>query len=209
MSASASPTGGLRLNINRSIVAAADTKAVAAAIAAANARARDPSLPDAFNPALIDPAKAEALLTALLRPPGDAVAPLAGRALELNPMALRIGTSSPTTAASFARPFTLEVASEHGDTVIARAVAPVDCDIARDRAAEARRRTEAADREYKAATGDAIMAARLRRYALSRVWLDNAGAQAECAPNDAAAAADRDAAERTMKASVVIGGSME
>jgi hypothetical protein len=41
------------------------------------------------------------------------------------------------------------------------------------------------------------------------VWLDNASAHAACAPNDVAAAADRDAADRMAKASVVIGGSME
>lgn len=209
MSADASAAAGLRLRIDRSVVAAADRDAVGAAIAAANARARDPALPDAFNPAIIDPAKAEALLSALLQPSGEALAPLGGRVLEFNAMALRIGTSSPTTAASFRRPFTLQVAGEHGETVSARAVAPVDCDVARDRAAEARRRTEAADRDYQAATGDAVMPARLRRSALSRVWFDNASAQAACAPDDPAAAADRDAADRAMKASVVVGGGMQ
>jgi hypothetical protein len=207
MSAGAVPA--LRLRIDRSIVAAADKAAVGAAITAANARAHSPGLPDAFNPSVIDPAKAEALLSALMQPSGEAVAPLSGRALELNAMALRIGTSSPTTVASFAPPIKLEVASEHGETVSARALVPVDCGIAKDRAAEARRRTDEADREYKAATGDAIMPVRQRRYALARVWFDNAGAQAACAPNDAAAAADRDAAERSMHASVVAGGSMQ
>jgi hypothetical protein len=207
MSAGAAPA--LRLRIDRSIVAAADKAAVGAAITAANARARSPDLPDAFNPAVIEPAKAEALLSALMQPSGEAIAPLSGRALDLNATALRIGTSSPTTVASFVPPVKLEITSEHGETVSARVLGPVDCGIAKDRAAEARRRTEEADREYKAAAGDAIMPVRQRRYALARVWFDNASAQAVCAPNDAAAAADRDAAERSMHNSVVAGGSMQ
>ena len=91
-------------------------------------------------------------------------------------MALRIGTSSPTTVASFAPPIKLEIAGEHGDMVSARAMVPVDCGLARERAQEARRRAEEADAAYKSATGDAIMRARLQRSALSRVWLDNANA---------------------------------
>jgi hypothetical protein len=209
MSASASQPAELRLRIDRSIIRAADKAAVTSAIAAANLRARSAGLPDWFNPSLVDPAKAEALLTALSSPSGEAVAPLAGRALWLDPTALRIGTSSPTTVASFSGPIKLEVTHDHGETVSARAAVPVDCALARERAAEARRLTEQADRDYQAATGDAIMPARLRRQALSWVWFDNASAYAVCVPNDAAAATDRDAADHMAKASVVIGGSME
>lgn len=209
MSAGTASAAPLQLRIDRATIDASDKAAVNAAIAAANTKSHDPGLPDTLNPAIIDPAKADALLSALMRPPADAIAPLAGRALELNAMALRIGTSSPTTVASFAPPIKLEIASEHGDMVSARAMVPADCGIARDRAAEARQRTEEADKTYKAATGDAIMPIRLRRYALSRVWFDNASAQASCAPDDAAAKADRAAAEHMMKSAVVIGGSMQ
>jgi hypothetical protein len=199
----------LRLRIGPTVVAAADREAVSAAIAATNARAREAGLPDALNPDVIAPSKAEALLNALMRTPGETLAAVEGRILEFNPMALRIGMSSPSTVASFASPVTLEITSDHGEMVSARAVGPVDCELARERAKEARLQTEQADREYQAAVGDAIMAARRRRYALTRVWFDNAAALAVCVPNDAAAAAERDAAERAMNASVVIGGSMQ
>src|SRR5258707_14456029 len=76
MSAGAVPA--LRLRIDRSIVAAADKAAVGAAITAAHARAHSPGLPDAVHPSGIDPAQAEAVLSALLQPSGDAGAPLSG-----------------------------------------------------------------------------------------------------------------------------------
>ena len=69
MTAGAAPATTLRLRIDRTTVAAADKAAVGAAVEAANARVRDPNLPDAFNPAVIDPAKADALLTALTNRP--------------------------------------------------------------------------------------------------------------------------------------------
>jgi hypothetical protein len=202
--------GGLRLEIGRATVAAGDTKAVRAAIAEANRRARQPGVPDAFNPRIVDPAKAEALVKALLTPPGDALAPLAGRTLILNAYNLRIGTSSPTAVSGFAPPVKLEIDSEHGDSVMARASVPVDCALARERAAEAKRRTEQADRDVRARLGhDGAMPAQLRREAVARAWFDNAAAHASCVPGDAAAAAERDAAERAMHDSIVIGGSME
>jgi hypothetical protein len=212
MSAGAMSAGSmpdLRLRFWSKIVPASDKAAVGREIAATNERARRSGLPDAFNPDLIDPAKFEALLAALRQSSGDALAPLAGRALYVEALALRIGTSSPTTVASFAHPLKLEVTDEHGDAVSVRVSVPVDCAIAKERAVEARRRTEEVDRVYKAATGDAIMAARLRRKELSRVWLDNAQANAACTPNDAAAKADLADADRMAKASVVLGGSMQ
>ena len=204
---SASP--GLRVNIGRTTVAAGDAAAVSAAIEAANKQAREAGVPDAFNPRVIDPAKAAALLAALVKPPAEAVTVLAGRALILNPYNLRIGTSSPTSPASFSGPVRLGIESEHGDSVMAAAIVPVDCALARERAAEAKRLTEAADREVKAASGDAVMPAQLRRQAVSRAWFDNATAHAGCAPNDAAAAAEREASGVAMRAAIVIGGSMQ
>jgi hypothetical protein len=207
MSANAAPD--LRIRIWRTVVPASDKAAVSAAIADANARSQSLGLPDALNPNAIDPAKAEALISALTRPPGDALAPLAGRVLYFDPIALRIATSSPTTVASFANPVSLQVTHDHSEMVSARVVMTVDCGIARDRAAEARRRTEEADRAVKAAHGDGVMPAQLRRQALSRVWLDNASAHAACSPSDASASADAAEADRMMKASIVLGGRME
>ncbi len=199
----------LRVMIDRTIIAAADAGAVRAAIAKANATARTPGLPDSSNPAIIDPVKAEALLAALMKPSGNGLAPLKGRALDLDPMPLRIGTSSPTAAESFAHPFVLKVTSEHGHTVSATASVPVDCQLARDGAAEARRQTELADREVRTAAGGSVMALKLRRYAAAMAWLDNAAAHLACAPHDGAAIADRDAADRMMRSSAVLGGRME
>ena len=204
-----SADAGLRLNIGRATVAAADNAAVGAAIKAANEKARIQGVPDAFNPRTIDPEKAAALLKTLMAPPGTAIAPLAGRALILNALSLRIGTSSPTTAASFAQTFVLEVDSEHGGAVMARTSVPADCDLARVRAEEAKHLAEAADRDVSARTGDGVMPALLRRQAVTRAWFDNASAHAACVPHDPAAAAGRDAANKAMRAAIVIGGSME
>jgi len=86
----------------------------------------------------------------------------------------------------------------------------VDCDGARARAAEARKRTEASEAEVKRLTYAAQSEAKRRRFLLSHVWLDNAEAVVACMPGDKAAAADRDAADKKMHASIVqTGGSME
>ena len=200
----------LRLQIGRNVVEAADTAALDRAIAASNASVRRADLADAFNPLIIDPAKAHAFVAALLKAPGDLPAKLAGRALDVDALHMRIGVSSPTTEASFsAAPF-IQVTIEHPDSVSARAIVPVDCDGARTRAAEARRLTEASAADVKTLRYAAQTEAKRRRFLLSHVWLDNADAVLTCAPDDKAAAADRKAAEKTMNASIVpSGGSME
>lgn len=185
----------LAVQIGRDIVPAADAMAVDRAIAAANAAARVEGLEDSFNPNVIDPAKAHALIAALLRAPGDLPARLGGRALDLAALHMRIGTSSPTGVASFAAP-RVELTLDHPLSYSARAVVPVECEAAAARAAAARQRTQAAkDKKL--------------RFLLSHVWLDNAEAVLECRPADARAKADRDAADKTMRASIVPTGSME
>ena len=198
------------LQIGRTMVAATDAPAIDRAIAEANARVRMAGLEDAFNPLIIDPAKAQALVAALLKTPAGLPAKLAGRALDLEALHLRIGVSSPTTAASFAAPPVIEVTIEHPQSVSARAVVPVDCDGARTRAAAARHRTEASAAEVKQLRNAAQTEAKRRRFLLSHVWLDNADAVLSCAPDDKAAAADRQAADKTMHAAIVpMGGGME
>ena len=200
----------LKFQIGRSIVEAADTAGLDRAIVAANAAAHRADLADAFNPLIIDPAKAHAFAAALLKSPGDLPAKLAGRALDVDALHMRIGVSSPTTLASFAAPPFIQVTIEHPDSVSARAVVPVDCDGARARAAEARRLTEASAADIKKLRNAAQTEAKRRRFLLSHVWLDNADAVLSCTPDDKAAAADRKAADRTMNASIVpSGGSME
>lgn len=199
--------GGLRLRIGSETVGVASADAVAAAAAKANAARRLDGLPDVLNPDLIDPAK----LTALLARLPDAAAPhrrvLARRALFVDPAGLRVGTSSPTTPASFAEGLALEIDDADGDPVIARAVVAVDCGLARTRAAEARAHLDGVAREVAdlEARRDvrALPPARLRRYAVARAWRDNAVAASRCAPDDAAAKADRDAAEQAARSFAV------
>ncbi len=183
------------VQIGGAIVPAGDPAAVAQAIVAANAKARVDGVDDAFNPNLIDPGKAQALLAALLRDPGDLAARLGGRALDLTALHMRIGVSSPTTVASFAAA-KVELTLDHPLSYSGRAVVAVDCDGAAARVGEARRRAEAA-KEKPA------------RFLLSHAWLDNAEAVLSCRPGDAAAKADRDAADRLMRASMVPTGSMQ
>jgi hypothetical protein len=73
----------LRLQIGRSLVDASDQAGLDRAILAANAAVRREDLADAFNPLIIDPAKAHALVAALLQAPGDLPMKLAGRALDI------------------------------------------------------------------------------------------------------------------------------
>ena len=199
----------LRLQIGRETVAASDSAAIDRAIAAANATARVAGLQDDFNPRIIDPAKAQAFAAALLRAPGDLPAKLAGRALDMDALHMRIGVSSPTTVTSFAA-VAVELTLEHPLSYSGRAIVPVDCAGARTRAAEARRRTEASEAEVKKLRYAAQTEAKRRRFLLSHVWLDNAEAVLSCSPGDKVAAADRAAADKTMHAAIVpAGGSME
>ena len=86
----------------------------------------------------------------------------------------------------------------------------MDCAGARVRAVEARRLTEASAADVKTLRYAAQTEAKRWRFLLSHVWLDNADAVLQCAPDDTRAAADRQAADRTMNASIVpSGGSME
>jgi hypothetical protein len=210
MTATATAQPPLHVQIGRAIVAASDTAAVERAIAAANEAGRMPGLDDGFNPRIIDPAKALAFLAALTKSPGDLQTRLAGRALDLDALHLRIGTSSPTTPASFTTAPFIQVTMEHPLAVSARAVVPVDCAAARQRATEARRLTEATQAEVRKLRFAAQTEAKQRRFLLSHVWLDNADAVLSCTPDDKAAAADRKAADKTMNAAIVpTGGSME
>ena len=206
----AAAAGGLRLRIGYAIVDAESRDDVTRAIAAANENSRIPGLIDDLNLAIIDPAKARALLDALT--PGAAAA-LGARALDLNAAALQISTASPTTPSAFAAPMRLTVESEHGQSVTARAGIAVDCPLARTKAAAARARAGEADREVTAlelgSNGGALSAAKRLRYAVALTWSANAGFAASCAPADAAAAADRDAAAAAAQRWVILGGSMQ
>lgn len=186
----------------------AGTPELERAVEQENGVARIAGLPDTLNPAIIDPAKARALVQAIS--PADAAA-LGGKALLLSPSLLRIGASSPTTPGSFAGPVAVTVVDTHGAAVSARAAAPVDCALARQQAAAARTEFAAAEqgvaRQEAAKPADnpglvALSDARSRRFAVATVWKENAAAALECAPGDAAAQQDHAAASQAVSATV-------
>ncbi len=204
---SADGAEALRLRIGRTTVAAGAMAEVARAISTENERRRIRGLEDVFAVGLIDPVKATALISALEASPGT-VAALGGRALILDGVAQGISFASPTRVSAFKAPLAIAVSSEHSDGVIARAEVAVDCTLARERAAAARNRTEAADRAAAGQDGPAGGRARELLHAAARAWSLNAAAAAGCAPGDAAAAADAKAAEAKARATTVPSGSM-
>lgn len=176
------------------------------AVAQWSAAQHDPDFPDEFNPAVIDMAKFDALLAAL-----PAENPLQGRTVTLDARRLGIGASSPTTPASFKPPLALEVIEEHTSSVDVRAAFTIDCALARSRAAAARDLTHQAERDVEAAQArrDSGTAARVRRWAVARVWEENAIAAAACTPGDTALLADSEAATKATDAAILLGGSMQ
>jgi hypothetical protein len=194
-----------------------------ALIEQSNRKARLDGLPDHLNPEIIDPEKAAAFLAALAKRPAAALQPLAGRTLFLNYAGLMLGASAPIRAATFAEPFEIEVADVQGEVVLARLILRVDPVLARERATEARVRIRSADAEVKAleaqlsatpGTSDkerevlvSLSMARSRRYAIARVWLENAEAWVHGAKSDSVAKADLEAAASAAKSYFVLSGS--
>src|SRR5258707_2013547 len=67
------PAGpGFRVRIGGSTVDAANQPAVAAAVESANGHAHRQGVPDGLNPRLLDPARVQALLSAVAAPPAPA-----------------------------------------------------------------------------------------------------------------------------------------
>jgi hypothetical protein len=214
----------LHVRVGRETVAASDAAALDAAIARSNAALRIADLPDALNPAIIDPAKAHALLAALAALPADALAPLAGRSLYLNGPDLPVRTTSPATPAGFSRLTGLAAPDVQGDTVLVGLVMPLDCALARRQADVARTAMaqagavvallEARQQSESGADQGSVLpdlaAARTRRAAIAGAWRENAAAASACAPDDAAASADLAEAEQAAASSAVpAGGGLE
>lgn len=179
-----------------------------AAVERWSARQHSRAIPDELNPAVIDLAKFDAMVAAL---GPDAAALAGGRPVALDPRRLGIGASSPTTPASFKSPLQLHVVREYTDSVAVQAAFTVDCGLARARANAARAMTREADAAVRAAqTGhDSGTEARVRRWAVARVWEENAVAAAACSPGDAELVADSEAATKATDAAVLLGGSMQ
>ncbi len=198
---------GWRVAIGRATLDAASPE-LASRIEAQNAREALPGLEPDLNPHLIDPAKWRALVAAVT--PAAARA-LAGRPVLLDPMGLRIATSSPTTPGSFGPSVRLMPGEAVGEAVLARTDAPYDCALAQSRAAASRRRTEQADGAVKAkeAAHEPAGAERQVRYAVALTWRENAAAVAGCRHGDQAAEADRKAAADAAERFILLGGSMQ
>lgn len=196
-----------RVEIGRQTLDASAPEVVAA-IERQNEHQRLPGLDDALNPRVIDPAKFAALVKAVS---ADAAQKLKGRALFLDPVALRIAASSPTKPADFAGKLHFKTGDKVGDAVSASVDAPYDCDLARERAAAARRRTEDATSEVEAFDAKKQPAAvpRQVRYRAALAWRENAHAAASCAPGDAAARTEAQAAEKAATEYQILGGSMQ
>jgi hypothetical protein len=207
---------GFRLRIGHTTLPPTTTGGgLRAAIEQANLGFRRPGLDDTLNPDIIDADKATALVAAL---PGIARRSpqlLAGRELSLSHAGLRIGAADATTAASFAKPFELEVVDIKGDTLLARATVPVVLQLARERAAQAKAelaienqkivplqaklRAAADVIEDKRAILDELTPALWRRSALARAWSANARELSEQPGADAEAKAQTEAASKAVK----------
>jgi len=218
--AQAEGAAGLRVRIGHTTVNAADTKAVADAIAVANQRASFAGVPDGLNPRLIDPARAQALLAAVAALPAAARASLGHRALLLDTPGLPVMASSPSTPAGLSGLTGIKATVAQGDATEVRLTMTLDCDLARANATAARTAVEAAsadvarlEKERRTATGEALTkalddlgAARRRRFLLSIAWHDNAEADAACRPKDAEAKAGLAAAAKARTDFVVSTG---
>jgi hypothetical protein len=204
----------IKVRIGRAVLEADHGNSeLSAAIGESNRKAHIEGLPDHLNPEVIDVEKAKALLAALPKLPAEELKPLMGRTLFLNYDGLMLGASAPTRPAAFGQPFKIEIADVQGDVVLARLTLSVDCALARERSTEARTRLKTAEDEVKtlekrasSASGtdqerdilSSLSAARSRRYALARVWEQNARTWAACPGADSAAKSDLKSASRAV-----------
>lgn len=179
-----------------------------AAVEQWNEKQRSAAIPDEFNPAVIDIRKFDAMVAAL---GPDSAAVIGGRPMALDTRRLGIGASSPTTPGSFKAPLALHVVREHTDSVSVQADFIIDCDLAKARANAARAMTHEAEGAVQAAEArhDSGTDARVRRWAVARVWEENAIAAAACTPGDDELVEDSEAATKATDAAVLLGGSMQ
>ena len=185
---------GFNLRVGHdTLTAGTPSEALLAAVAQWNRASAIEGLPSHLNPETLDPAKVAALLEALPRlPPKQRERLGGGNILYLNAPELMIGASAPTSPASFAAPFEIRVIERQDDLVLARATVPVDCELARARAQEARGRISAAGAEVQALEAktaaadqqpdllESLSQARSRRFAIAAVWRQNAQAWTRC-----------------------------
>jgi hypothetical protein len=200
----------LRVRIGQETVSAQDEAAVDAAIGRANRGEAIEGLADALNPRLIDPARAHAFLAALMALPLTELQHLGGHSLYLAAPGLPLRMTSPTTPASFLALKGLADPDIQGDTVLATARLQPDCDLAQTQSTSARQALDAiADAIVtqtsvrQAATGtaeapalEALSILRRKRARIAAAWNENARAAAVCAPQNAAAQREQEAARK-------------
>jgi hypothetical protein len=206
---------GFRVRIGHTALPPTTTiGALRAVVEQSNRGFRQPGLADALNPDIIDTNKAAALVAAVPALAQKSPKLLAGRELYLNHAGLRIGAADATTAASFAKPFELEVVDVQGETLLARATVPVVPQLAQERATEAKvklateqQRIGPLEAKLRAAAGvveqqrailDELTPALWRRSALARVWLANARELSDQPGADAEAKAQMEAASKAV-----------
>ena len=213
----ASSSIGFNLRVGHETVAAgAPREVLLAAVAQWNRASAIEGLPSHLNPEILEPEKVAALLDALPRLPAKQRQRLTGNhVLYLNAPGLMIGASAPTSPASFAAPFEIRVIERQHDLLMTRATVPVDCELARERAREARERIAGAAGEVKALeakTGSAdqkpdllesLSQARSRRFAIASVWRQNAQAWTRCEKTSREAARELKAAAAAVKSYAV------
>ena len=185
------------------------------AIEKSNTGNRIPALSDALNPAIIDPAKAEAFLARLaVLGQGGEVARTDAR-LVLNHGALLLSAAAPTDPVAFAAMKAVYVEEEIGGLLRARAAVRVNCTAAREKAARARTATglhDAAAQGIKSREGQVFQPAQkaallqdkaeqeAARHMAALTWRLNAEIRAGCARGEEGAVTDMAAARKAVAA---------
>jgi hypothetical protein len=193
-----------------------------AAIELSNSKFWWPGLANELNPSIIDVDKALALLAAVPSLPKKTRNRLAGLQLSLNHRDLQVSSAAPTTAASFAKPFALEIVEVRDKTLAARTTVPVVPELARERAKAAQQQLSAESKTIESLealrlaepqlgdpqrkTVQELTAARWRRSALVSSWRANAELLSKQPGASAADTAQSAAANQAFKAYHLLGG---
>jgi hypothetical protein len=137
--------------------------------------ARLPGLPDELNPVVLDPRKVIAFVEGLPRQRDDVLRRLEGKFLVLGTEGLGLSTASVVEPEDIAAGFELDLPEEDGLVVQASIRVRVRAEVAEARAGRAEAalsafEAEVAALEREGVTGNALSAARWRRFAAALAW---------------------------------------
>ena len=192
----------LRLGSREFPPSAGASAAAAAHLSDFNRTVRLDGLSDDLNPLVLDSRKADAFLARLATVPASTLNRLRKRKLLLSDPALQLTSSSPVSAETLDKHYTLSVDDATRPIARARLDANVDEKGARERADRARQAMLTADRDVTTladskqrpdATSSTFIAhstAERRRYAAATVWRDLLSALAQRHPDDRALQAE-------------------